>query len=64
MDALTPGMFLEKYFGVQPEEVELPPELGELKGSAEKISEEEKRRRENELEEMDSDNLNEVFGLN
>jgi hypothetical protein len=63
MEALTPEMFMEKYLGVGPEEVELPPEFEELKGSAREISEEEKKRRREELENMGSEDLDEVFGL-
>jgi predicted transcriptional regulator len=45
------------------EEPEIDDELRDLKGSAEKISEEEKQEREKELEDMDSSDLSREFGL-
>lgn len=63
MEALTPEQFLEKYFDERPEEVDISESLKELKGSADKISEEEKERRRKEVEEMSGEGLDKVFGL-
>lgn len=63
MEALTPKQFLERYFDQRPEEVDIPESLKELKNSAEDISEEEKQRRREELEDMDSSDLWSEFGL-
>lgn len=64
MEALTPEQFLEKYFDLRPEDVDIPEGLQELKGSATEISEqeEEKRRRE-EVKEMSNRELRKAFGL-
>ncbi|MFB6209135.1 MAG: hypothetical protein ABEJ56_03275 [Candidatus Nanohaloarchaea archaeon] len=63
MEILTPEEFLRKYSGKKIEDIEISEELKQLKGSAEKLSEEERQRRKKELEEMDSEELAEKFGL-
>ena len=62
MDALIPEKVLRKYLGKEPEDIDLPEEFEELKGSAAELSEEKKKRRE-ELEDVDSSDLSMAFGL-
>lgn len=55
MEVLTPEQLLRKYVGKNPEDIDLPKEFEELKGSATEISEEEKEKRREELEDMSSE---------
>ena len=63
MEVLTPEQLLRKYVGKDPEDIELLEEFEDLKGSGKEISEEEKEKRREELEDMSSEELREVFGL-
>ena len=52
-----------KYFDERPGKIDLPEEFEELKGSAAELSEEEKEKCRDELEDMDSSDLSMAFGL-
>lgn len=63
MDVFTPAQFLKKYFDESPEDVDISANLKQLKGSADKISEEEKERRREEVQDMSGEELKKAFGL-
>lgn len=63
METLTPRQFLSQYLGKNPEDIDIPDELEDLKGAAQSISNEERIRRAEELEDMDSSELSSEFGL-
>ena len=63
MKAVTPRQFLENHLGVDVDDIEIDPDLKEIQGSAREIPEEEKEKRREELEDMSTSDLEEVFGL-
>jgi len=63
MKVLTAEQFLEQCLGQDVDEVEIDPELKEIQGSARKIPGKEKKRRAEEVKDMDSSDLSKAFGL-
>jgi len=53
---------LRNYLDERPEDIDLPREFEELKGSARELSKEEKERKAEEVEDMSSEEIREVFG--
>jgi len=63
MEAFTPEQVLERCLGLKLDEVEIDPDLKKLQGSARKISQEEKKERSRELEDMSISDIENIFGL-